>query len=213
MRTLAELVHTDDTGAVEVRRLLAGAVNPVEVIRGDRARGERSLVRVQADTSTPLGAVAYRLGGLVFDHGWLRVLGSGSARHARDLDEWNGPAATPRLPGATLVADDVVGGFFAVDGGAFAGAAGGVHYFAPDTLAWEDLEIDYRGLLEWGCNGDLDAFYADSRWPGWEVEVMGVRVDQGLDLDPPLSVEADARARRKRVPIEALWQLAAQAAR
>jgi hypothetical protein len=209
MRSLAELLHPDDAGAEEVRRLLAAAVHPVEVIRGDRARGERALVRVQADTGTPLGAVAYRLGGLVFDHGWLRVLGAGSARHPRDLVGWNGPVASPRLPGATLVADDVVGGFFAVDGGAFAGPPGGVHYFAPDTLGWEEMDIDYRGLLEWACNGDLGSFYAESRWPGWELEVMGVRADQGIDLDPPLPIEAEERARR-RVSIEILWQRAAK---
>jgi hypothetical protein len=209
MRSLAELLHPDDAGAEEVRRLLAGAVHPVEVIRGDRARGERALVRVQADTGTLLGAVAYRLGGLVFDHGWLRVLGAGAARHPRDLAGWNGPAASPRLAGATLVADDVVGGFFAVDGGAFAGPPGGVCYFAPDTLSWEEMDIDYRGLLEWACNGDLASFYADSRWPGWELEVMGVGVDQGIELDPALSVEAETRARR-RVSIEKLWQRTAQ---
>lgn len=206
MRSLAELVHPEDAGAEEVRRLLATAVNPVEVIRGDRARGERSLLRVQEDTSTLLGAVAYRLGGLVFDHGWLRVLGSGASRHPRGLDGWNGPAATPRLPGATLVADDVVGGFFAV-----ARPQHRVHYFAPDTLTWDDMEIDYRGLLQWACNGDLDAFYIDARWPGWERAIMGVGVEQGIALEPPLSVEAAARAPGKRVAIDALWQAAAQA--
>ncbi len=212
MRALAELIHPEDAGAEEVRRLLAHAVNPVEVIRGDRARGERALVRAQEDTSTPLGALAYRLGGLVFDHGWLRVLGGGSVRYARDLAGWNGPVASPRLAGALLVADDVVGGFFAVDGGAFGGPPGGVRYFAPDTLVWEDMEIDYRGLLEWACNGDLDTFYEESRWPGWEIEVMGVRADQGLALDPPLAAPATTRA-RKRVTLEALWSRTSPVAR
>ena len=87
-----------------------------------------------------------------------------------------------------------------------------MRYFAPDTLVWEDMEIDYRGLLEWACNGDLDTFYEESRWPGWEIEVMGVRADQGLALDPPLAVEAETRARR-RVTLEALWSRTLPAAR
>jgi len=204
MRPLAELLDADDTGAAEVRRLLAHAVNPVEVIRSDRPRGERSLLRVQVPVGTVLGAVAYRLGGLVFDHGWLRLLGSGAPRAPRDLAGWNGPTSVPRLPGATLVADDVAGGFFAVNGTAFPGPAGGVHYFAADDREWEDLEIDYRGLLEWACNGDLEGFYADTRWPDWELEMRGLGMDQGLDFEPELSVEAAARARR-RVGIDALW--------
>src|SRR4051812_3601730 len=105
MRPVAELIDPDDAGAEEVRQLLAHAVNAVEVFRSDRARGERALLRVQAPTRTSLGAVAYRLGGLVFDHGWVRLLGAGSARFSRDLASWNGAAVAPRLAGALLVGD------------------------------------------------------------------------------------------------------------
>src|SRR3954447_20480198 len=121
MLTLPELLDPADAGAEVVRKLLAHAVNPLEVVRGDRARGERCLVRVQASTANPLGAFAYRLGAVVVDHGWVRLLGSGAPKFPRDLDRWNGSAATPRLPGALLVADDVIGGFFAIDAGAFGG--------------------------------------------------------------------------------------------
>jgi hypothetical protein len=203
--TLAELLDPDDKGADEVRELLARALNPVEVFRSDRSRGERALLRVEAPTSTPLGAVAYRLGGLVFDHGWVRLLGSGSPRMARDLVSWNGPLAAPRLGGALLVGDDLVGGFFAVDRGAFGGPLGHVRYRAPGESEWEDLDIDYRGLLDWACNGDLDSFYEDARWPGWEVEALGVGVNEALDLDPPLDVPAAERT-RKRVHVEAAWR-------
>jgi hypothetical protein len=209
MRSVTELLDPEDRGAEEVRRILAHAVNPVEVVRGDRARGERALARVQAPTSTPLGAVAYRLGGLWFDHGWLRLLGSGSPRLARDLAGWNGPFSAPRIAGATLVADDAIGGFFAVDGGAF-GARDGVHYFAPDSGAWEEMDIDYHGLLEWAANGDLDSFYEDLRWPGWEVEALGLGADQVFAFDPPL-VEEAAQRTRSRAPIEAAWARAAAA--
>ncbi len=209
MRSLAELLDPEDRGAEEARRLLAHAVNPVEVVRGDRARGERALVRVQAPTSTLLGAVAYRLGGLVFDHGWLRLLAAGSPRFPRDLAGWNGAAGAPRLAGATLVADDAIGGFFAVDGGAF-GAAGGVHYYAPDSGAWEEMDIDYAGLFDWAANGDLDAFYEDHRWPGWEVEALGLGVDQVFDFTPPLTEEAAQRT-RTRVSVDVAWARAAAA--
>lgn len=205
MSLLAELIDPADEGAGEVRELLARALNPVEVFRGDRARGERALLRAGAPTSTHLGAVAYRLGGLIFDHGWLRLLGAGSPRLSRDLASWNGPADAPRLAGALLVGDDIAGGFFAIDRGAFGGPAGRVRYRAPGDAAWDDLDIDYRGLLEWACNGDLDSFYDDARWPGWEVDALGVGVNDALDFDPPLDVAAPRRA-RTRVAIETAWR-------
>jgi hypothetical protein len=192
---LADLVDPADAGAERVRELLAHAQNPVEVFRGDRARGERALLRVQASTATLLGAVAYRLGGLVFDHGWLRFLAAGAPRLGRDLVSWNGPPERPRLPGALLVADDAAGGFFAVDQGAFGGPAGAVHYLAPDGDGPEPLDLDYPGLLDWACNGDLDAFYEDTRWPGWEVEVLGLGLDLALSFAP----------RRTRVSLEEAW--------
>lgn len=204
MGTLAELIDPADAGAEEVRQLLSRALNPVEVFRGDRARGEKALLRVGASTSTPLGAVAYRLGGLVFDHGWLRLLGAGSPKLTRDLASWNGPPGAPRLPGALLVGDDISGGFFALDAGAFGGPGGQIRYLAPDTGEWDEMELDYRGFLDWACNGDLDAFYADARWDGWEAEALGVGVNQVLDFDPPLDVEAAAR-KRTRADIEAAW--------
>ena len=37
-----------------------------------------------------------------------------------------------QMPGYLLVADDVLGGFFAVNGGTFGGKAGNVFYYAPD---------------------------------------------------------------------------------
>lgn len=198
MQPLAALLDPADAGAEAVRQLLAHAQNPVEVFRSDRARGERALFRAQASTGTHLGAVAYRLGGLVFDHGWLRVLGAGSARLGRDLASWNGPPEAPRLPRALLVADDVAGGFFALDQGAFGGPMGAVHYLAPDGEGWDPLDMDYPGLLGWASNGDLDAFYEDTRWPGWEAEVLGVRVDQAFSFAP----------RRARVSVEEAWAIA-----
>ncbi len=37
------------------------------------------------------------------------------------------------MPSYLLVADDVSGGFFAINGGAFDGKAGNIFYYAPDS--------------------------------------------------------------------------------
>jgi hypothetical protein len=59
------------------------------VLKVDRAAGERALVGLQVTSQSPLGAIALETGGLLVDHGWIRVLGGGSPRLPRAIHEWN----------------------------------------------------------------------------------------------------------------------------
>lgn len=77
----------------------------------------------------------YGTGGILVDGGWLRMLGSGHPKLTRNIAMWN----NGRSNGFCLVADDAVGGFFALNGGAFGDDLGSVYYLAPETLdgkAW-----------------------------------------------------------------------------
>lgn len=152
------------------------------------------LLSLQVTTRSTMGAVAYETGGLLIDHGWLRVLGSGHPKLARDIVDWN----KGRSSGFLLVADDVVGGFFALNGGGLGDDAGAMYYWAPDTLAWEALEIGYSDFLEWASTDRLRAFYADLRWNGWEADMESIGADQCFNFFPFLwtkegSVQASAR--------------------
>lgn len=92
----------------------------------------------------------------------------------------------PGIPGACIVALDVLGGIFALNGGAFPGEMKTIWYFAPDTLDWENLEIGYTDFICWALTKQLGEFYADYRWPGWEHEVKVLTGDQGISFYPPL---------------------------
>ncbi|AKU98317.1 ABC-type sugar transport system, periplasmic component [Labilithrix luteola] len=213
MRTLAELVDTREPGWPLVEQMIEAATNRVEVLPAEPEDGARALVGIQVTTRSPMGAMAYRTGGLLVDHGWMRILGAGSARLPRDLARWNFPSGlphAPRLPGAFLVADDVLGGFFAMNGGAFEGPMGNVFYFAPDTLVWEDLGRGYTDFLEFVFLGDLAKFYEGSRWAGWEEEVHRLSGDHAFSFHPFLFAASEGgiegRSRRA-VAIEELWNL------
>jgi len=52
-----------------------------------------------------------------------------------------------QMPSYLLVADDVLGGFFAINGGAFGGKAGNVFYYVPDSGKWEDPQLGYSRFL------------------------------------------------------------------
>jgi hypothetical protein len=46
------------------------------------------------------------------------------------------------------------------------------HYFAPDTLEWEDMGIGYSQFVEWTLDSEAHSkFYLDYQWPDWQTEV------------------------------------------
>jgi hypothetical protein len=77
MRALTDLIDTDDPAWPGIEAAVAAAPIPVAVLAADPRRADDELLRLQVTTRSWLGAVAHRSGGLVLDHGWLRVLGSG----------------------------------------------------------------------------------------------------------------------------------------
>ena len=56
-----------------------------------------------------------------------------------------------------LIAYDILGGLFAIN----IEKLNAIEYFAPDTLEWEDLEIDYKDFLYWVTTNQLDTFYQE----------------------------------------------------
>src|SRR3954449_1159687 len=76
------------------------------------------------------------------------------------LPEWR-----ERLDDGSVVGHDVVAGFYAVGRD-----DGEVRYLAPDSLEWERLDMSHSAWVHWTLTGDLETFYAELRWPGWEQE-------------------------------------------
>jgi uncharacterized protein DUF2625 len=202
VKQLHELINRDDPGWPLVQQWVAEATNPVEVLPPpDDATRERALLDTQVTTRSPMGAIVYESGGIFIDHGWLRILGSGHPRLPRSLPCWNSKrsiSVTGQPPPFLLIADDVVGGFFAVDGGGLHLEPGKVCYFAPGTLAWESTRLGYSEFLVWCFRGDLAKYYEDVRWPGWQDEARELRGDQAFSIYPFLSSNGPPIAERSR---------------
>jgi len=209
VRDLDSLVDRADPAMDLVKRWLGESERPAELLDCAEGDGRRTLLTLQVTTHSPMGALAFESGGLLVDHGWVRVLGAGCDRLPRDLASWNGLGADPRLEGALLVGDDVIGGFFAVNGGRFATGRGNVFYLAPDSLRWQDLGAGYTQWLSWLLLGDVETFYEGMRWPGWPDEVAALDGDRAYSIYPfPFAKGPPIPERRRRaVPIEELWNL------
>jgi Protein of unknown function DUF2625 len=209
MRALEALVDKDGAGKARVEALLKSAARPAEWLPCEVAAGERTLLSLQVETRSPLGALAHGAGGILIDHGWLRLLGAGCERLPRGLAEWNQVGQSGgRIPGALLVADDVVGGFFALNQGGLLGDPGDICWLSPQSLDWESLNIGYEGFLEWALSPALTGFYGDWRWEGWEESVKALPTTHAFALEPPAAVPGAAFSARERAqtPVDALYQ-------
>jgi hypothetical protein len=194
MRNLEQLLNDDEPAIHLINEWIAAAVVPAEILPPSPRRAD-VLVSLQITTRSPLGALAYDTGGALVDHGWLRFLGSGHERLGRDLQGWNSGRSQDFL----LFADDAVGGFFALNGGAFGPDLGKVYYWPPDDLDWMSLEMTFSDFFEWSLSARLAQFYEDLRWPGWELDVASLPADRCFGFYPYLwtaegSVEGSHRA-------------------
>lgn len=146
MREVNELVDKYKSTWNLIRNWMKEANNHIEVLPVSISKAERVLYDLQVTTKSTLGAIVYHTGGILVQQGWLRILGSGTNSFKRNISLWNKlnlDTQGKRLDGALLIADDVMGGFFALNGGLLNGEVGNIFYLAPDTLEWEDLELKY----------------------------------------------------------------------
>jgi Protein of unknown function DUF2625 len=200
-KTLEQLIDAKEPAWPQVTEWLKKANKPVEVLEVLPRRGANVLVALQVTTRSPMGAIAMQTGGLLIDHGWVRVLGGGCTRMEGDLARWNGLTAKPLvqpIPGAMFVATDAIGGFFALDGGALGDGKGAAYYLPPDILEWERIADGYSALLRFFLGGDLARFYADYRDANWEADVKALAPDAGWAFFPPLFAEPEAGKPRSR---------------
>jgi hypothetical protein len=206
-RSIDELIDRSNHAWPTVMRWVSAASRPVTVLPANPG-GRQTLEALQVTTRSPMGALALESGGLIIDDGWLRLLG-GSEPERIGLRTWNGllPDSEPLVPGALVVAIDVVGGLFAINDVAFPDGRGHVWYFGPDTLTWLDTGMGYSELVKWSVGGDLDGFYSDLRWPRWRDQTRPLTIDQGISIYPfPWATDAGPLGSRQRrvVPITEL---------
>lgn len=179
MKSLEDLIDSRDPALPLIEKMLGAATLSYQLLPPSTESG-RVLSSLQITTRSTLGAIAYETGGLLIDHGWLRVLGSGHPQLPRNLVDWNNGRSDAYL----LVADDAVGGFFSINGGGLGDDVGAMYYRAPDTLRWEQLDIGYTDFLGWALSDRLATFYDGLRWDAWRSDLQELRADQCFSFFP-----------------------------
>ena len=214
MRTLEELINKEEPGWDLVREWMQEATNPYEVLPRDAKRAAEELLNAQVTTRSPMGAIIYETGGILIDGGWIRLLGSGCERLDRGMFQWNKGKTFENYgepPAFLLVADDILGGLFAINGGAFGQEGlGQMYYLAPDTLSWEPMNCGYSEFVSWTLGGDIHMFYKPFYWDGWQEEVSKLNGNQVFSFFPFLCTKEGQqieKVSRKVVSMEESYRL------
>lgn len=205
--------HRPEHGAwPDVADAIARATPAAEILPPGANDGPQVLARIGLAEKSTLGALVVNTGGVLVDHGWLRLLGGGSPglpdiATASDLGA-GGPAHL-------IVAFDALGGRFAVDGGGLGVNPGEVCHWGANTLRWAGIGCGHTAFVSWALGGGLSEFYSDLRWPGWQDETSTLGVRQGISVYPP-PFTAEGReigsASRRPVPYRELLEFYADMA-
>ena len=108
-QTLAELTSVDDPAGPLLREWLEAGQVDAQILAVEPERCDQCLVGMQVTLRSVLGALAYETGGLLIDHGWLRLLGGGHGT-LPSLYEALGLNEGSTAPEYFVLGWDVVGG-------------------------------------------------------------------------------------------------------
>lgn len=177
-----------------------------------------TLYRLQVTARSTLGAIALNSGGVLIDHGWLRVLGAGAPGldGLATANRLGDPQVVSSAPGHLVIAYDILAGVFAINHQDIDASPGEVCYWGPDTLAWSPLGVGHSAFVQWALGGGLSDFYKDLRGPGWEAEVSATPIEDGISVYPFLWTEQGrniASSSRRPVPFTELLELNQKVAR
>ncbi len=187
MKTLEALIDTQDPGWPLIQEWMAEAKNRYQILPKTSQRADEELLNAQVTTRSIMGSVIYETGGILINEGWIRVLGSGSKELNRGIMSWNKGKSFQKYgdqPAFLLVADDVVGGYFAINAGTLGSNMGTIHYLAPDTLQWENLAVGYSDFLYWLLTGPIESFYETFNWKNRDHDLKQVDGDHTISFVP-----------------------------
>lgn len=189
MRPIDELINMEESALPLVQKVVNDSKLVNRVLPVQKESGKKALYNIQVTSRSPMGAVTLYTGGILVDHGWLRILGSGYEKlvDIATCNDLSNSDEDTGIPESFTIAYDITGGMFALNGGALGSNLGEVYYFGLDSLEWQETGLSYSNFLEFAFSEKgLDKFYSTLRWYGWEEEVENLPLDQVFSFYPYL---------------------------
>lgn len=169
----------------------------INIYYGTEKNGEKQIETMGIDSNSILGTIILHTAGICIDN-WIRVIGQKSDEHD-GICQYNLEKCII-TKGMLIIAQDIVGGIFAINISKYSEGSQMIWYFAPDTLEWECLDMNYAEFIEWLALGNTDQFYHSMRWASWEKDCMNINFDMVYLIYPFLwSNECNLDIATKRV--------------
>ncbi|MBQ6160945.1 MAG: DUF2625 family protein [Oscillospiraceae bacterium] len=106
----------------------------------------------------------------------IRILCSGKSEY-ENIIEFNNIFHNNIAEEMFVFAHDVFGGLFAF-------SRTGIQYYAPDTLAWEELEMNLENFLDWLSNVNIFDFYSSFMNAEIEQKLKNLSTHEGILVYP-----------------------------
>lgn len=194
----------------ELNKIFKDSNKNIKLNKSTILEGQNAIDVLKITSKSVLGSILFNTSGITVDN-WIRVLGSENEKNRGiiSFNKINKEGFVNNIDKMLIVADDVVGGIFAMNSGKFSDGIGDIWYFAPDTLKWESLEMKYSEFITWITIGNTDEFYSTLRWNKWQNDASNVNFDEAILIYPFLwsnEIEIET-AEKKIVPVEELLSI------
>ena len=153
----------------------------IDIIAGSKELGVEECNNLNIPDNSVLYSVVTNSNGIIINN-WIRLWGQNSNDN-HGIGYYNALFKND-IEGLFLVASDVVGGLFAINLNKFNEGNNLIWYFAPDTLDWECLDMQYNEFLAWSMQGNIDEFYSTMRWNNWQEDVKNIGINYALLIYP-----------------------------
>ncbi|MGG3521290.1 DUF2625 family protein [Bacillus pseudomycoides] len=169
----------------EINTMFTDSSKKIKLNINETTNGKNTLEVLQIPSKSALGSIVYNTSGIIVDD-WIRILGSDSEKNRGILSYnlVNKDGVATKIDKMLIVADDIVGGVFALNAGKFSIGVGHIWYFAPDTLEWESLDMKYSEFITWIAQGNMNEFYSTLRWNTWKEDSEIVKFDEAILIYP-----------------------------
>lgn len=169
----------------------------IDVIAGSKELGAEECNNLKIPDDSVLYSVVTNSNGIIINN-WIRLWGQNS--NDNHGVEYYNLLFQNDIEGLFLVASDVLGGLFAINLNKFNEGINLIWYFAPDTLEWECMDMQYNEFLAWSIQGNIDEFYSTMRWNNWKEDVKNIGINYALLIYPFLwARECDIEMASKKV--------------
>ena len=190
----------------EILEIVNKSKRSINIINGNKKHGMEECAKLNIPSNSVLYSVVANSNGIVIDN-WIRLWGQNS--NDNNGVEYYNTKFNRSIGGLFLVASDVIGGLFAINMHKFNENINLVWYFAPDTLDWECMDMQYNEFLVWSMQGNIDEFYSTMRWNNWKEDVNNIGIDYAIHIYPFLwAKECDIeKASKKKINLDEIIEI------